>query len=460
MATKIKAIKCPQCGSEKHEQLDEKRYRCKSCGTEFYIDDDDININVNHHYEYQSQSSSSLNKLLSSGTKIGIVAMLAPVAIVFILFYSALTTDHSKSGFLGMSDDAISVRDDYKSVRLIVYNGRPCYFYILNRDFSLGYGDDNPKYVDGYYYGFRDVESGKILKERLLFSEKELKDHNFRVNFDQSPPLFFYQAHRYFSILNDKSIYEMDPKTLTYTDVSKTLFKGKEAMNVGISEVKYLDRDYGEGFIINNNLSATYYYFPATNRLYTEEAFKYARELTPNQLNGEIRDTTYLELQEENVSETSSKGGMLRLWKIHAKFHLGDPQDFGFYNWIQKTFTQERGERLVSATPLTSWFTGFGGKILYRDSNYIFITFRPTISEDASSVFQLHDAYGNTLWTQALNKFSEFKSVMLYNNKLWFCGALDSSEGRDILQIYGFDLKDGKYKIYNTLQEEYKIKAK
>lgn len=460
MATKIKAIKCPQCGSEKHEQLDEKRYRCKSCGTEFYIDDDDININVNHHYEYQSQSSSSLNKLLSSGTKIGIVAMLAPVAIVFILFYSALTTDHSKSGFLGMSDDAISVRDDYKSVRLIVYNGRPCYFYILNRDFSLGYGDDNPKYVDGYYYGFRDVESGKILKERLLFSEKELRDHNFRVNFDQSPPLFFYQAHRYFSILNDKSIYEMDPKTLTYTDVSKTLFKGKEAMNVGISEVKYLDRDYGEGFIINNNLSATYYYFPATNRLYTEEAFKYARELTPNQLNGEKRDTTYLELQEENVSETSSKGGMLRLWKIHAKFHLGDPQDFGFYNWIQKTFTQERGERLVSATPLTSWFTGFGGKILYRDSNYIFITFRPTISEDASSVFQLHDAYGNTLWTQALNKFSEFRSVMLYNNKLWFCGALDSSEGRDILQIYGFDLKDGKYKIYNTLQEEYKIKAK
>ena len=107
----------------------------------------------------------------------------------------------------------------------------------------------------------------------------------------------------------------MDPKTLTYTDVSKTLFKGKEAMNVGISEVKYLDRDYGEGFIINNNLSATYYYFPATNRLYTEEAFKYARELTPNQLNGEIRDTTYLELQEENVSEIPSWRPS-RLWLL------------------------------------------------------------------------------------------------------------------------------------------------
>ena len=43
MATRIKAVKCPQCGSEKHEQLDEKRYRCLNCGTEFFLDDDDIN---------------------------------------------------------------------------------------------------------------------------------------------------------------------------------------------------------------------------------------------------------------------------------------------------------------------------------------------------------------------------------------------------------------------------------
>ena len=29
MATKIKAIKCPQCGSEKHEQLDDKGTNAK-----------------------------------------------------------------------------------------------------------------------------------------------------------------------------------------------------------------------------------------------------------------------------------------------------------------------------------------------------------------------------------------------------------------------------------------------
>ena len=460
MATKIKAIKCPQCGSEKHEQLDDKRYKCKSCGTEFYIDDDDININVNHRYEYQSPNSSSLNSFLSNGIKIGIIALLAPIAIVVILFYSAMHSGSSSSpSFSGTTRDSVEIRDDYRLFLMSTYNGKPCYFYVLERDYSSNYGDENPKYVDGYYCGFRDATTGNVLKEQLLISEKDTRERNSMSPSDMVGR-YFHQARKWFFIISDKFIYELNPKTLTFKDVSKLLFKGKEVMNTGISSVNFINIDSGEGFEVHNNLSATYYYFPATNRLYTEEAFKYARELTPNQLNGEIRDTTYLELQEENVSETSSKGGMLRLWKIHAKFHLGDPQDFGFYNWIQKTFTQERGERLVSATPLTSWFTGFGGKILYRDSNYIFITFRPTISEDASSVFQLHDAYGNTLWTQALNKFSEFRSVMLYNNKLWFCGALDSSEGRDILQIYGFDLKDGKYKIYNTLQEEYKIKAK
>lgn len=52
MSTKIRPIKCPNCGSEKHLQLDEKRYRCKNCGTEYFLDDDDININVKHQFDY------------------------------------------------------------------------------------------------------------------------------------------------------------------------------------------------------------------------------------------------------------------------------------------------------------------------------------------------------------------------------------------------------------------------
>lgn len=68
MGTRIKPIKCPNCGSEKHTQKDDKCYLCQSCGTEFYIDDDDININVNHHFDYIPTS----NDTTEIGKKLGI----------------------------------------------------------------------------------------------------------------------------------------------------------------------------------------------------------------------------------------------------------------------------------------------------------------------------------------------------------------------------------------------------
>ena len=77
MGTRIKPIKCPNCGSEKHTQKDDKCYLCQSCGTEFYIDDDDININVNHHYEFQPSHIS--NTSLDNRVKIIFAAILAPL---------------------------------------------------------------------------------------------------------------------------------------------------------------------------------------------------------------------------------------------------------------------------------------------------------------------------------------------------------------------------------------------
>ena len=87
MATKIKAVKCPQCGSEKHEKIDEKRFRCKSCGTEFYIEDDDINININHRYQYEEKPTSPFSSYLNIGTKVGIAALLSPIIFILLIFF-------------------------------------------------------------------------------------------------------------------------------------------------------------------------------------------------------------------------------------------------------------------------------------------------------------------------------------------------------------------------------------
>ena len=40
MATEIKAIKCPQCGSSQKTEIRPRYYRCTSCQTEYFLDDD------------------------------------------------------------------------------------------------------------------------------------------------------------------------------------------------------------------------------------------------------------------------------------------------------------------------------------------------------------------------------------------------------------------------------------
>lgn len=461
MTTKIKAVKCPQCGSEKHEKIDEKRFRCKNCSTEFYIDDDDININVNHRYEYKATPSSPFEKYLNMGAKIGCIALVSPMVFIFIMIYIGLHLNNSTSNSItDITKDSIEVRDNYYCLSLIDYNGKPCLFYLTERDYSIGYGEENPKYINGTYLGFRDAISGQILTEQLLISEKDSRNRNISITTSIPEIRYFYQANRYFFIAAKRFVYEINAKTLTISNVSKSLFKGKDAMNTGISSIQFINEDYGEGFEVHNNLAETYFYFPATNRLYTEEAYNYARELSPKQLNGEVKDTVYLDLQQENMSNATSDGGRLRIWKINAKFHNGDPQDFSFYNWISKSYGQARGDRLVSAKPITNWFTGFNSKMLYRDKHYILITFRPTVSDDANSVFQLRDKNGNILWTQALDKFSSIGNAILCGNKFWIWGRRNHHDGYDENRVYSFNVKDGKYEGKTFILYKYNIKAK
>ena len=86
MSTKIKPIKCPNCGSEKHVQLDEKRYQCRNCGTEYFLDDDDITINVKHNFEYENFTQPKEEPRI---TMTNALRNLAVVLIVFLFLYAA-----------------------------------------------------------------------------------------------------------------------------------------------------------------------------------------------------------------------------------------------------------------------------------------------------------------------------------------------------------------------------------
>ena len=449
MATKLKAVKCPQCGSEKHEQIDEKRYKCLNCGTEFFLDDDDININVNHHYEFQS---SPFDTTLGTGVKLGAVALLIPLLVVFIFVFFLFRTGSSGDSSILTKEDSVSVRDSYIEVVPMVHNGKPCLFYVTDRDYTVRYGQDKSKYVDGYYFGFRDAVTGKVLAERLFMSEDDARNESVSSLTGIS---YLNQARHWYIIMGKRYVFQVDAKSLTVKDVSKSFFDGKQAMSTGISSISFIDKDYGEGFEVQNNLAQTYFYFPASNRLYSEDAFKFAKNLPPSELNGEVRDTIFQEIHKKDAG-SSGKGGLLRLWKVHAKYHLGDPQDFSFYSWMTNDYYSQN--RLVSATPVTEWFVGFDGGIVYQDALRVLIEYYPSMAPGVNSVFQLRNMDGNVVWTQVLKRFSEVSVGALCGNKIWFLGKRDRREGYDDIHAYSIDINTGHWEQGAQLRHEYSIK--
>ena len=154
-------------------------------------------------------------------------------------------------------------------------------------------------------------------------------------SFDELKLQHLPQADKWFCIVPEQFIYEVDPQTLTMSNVTNTIFAHKEAMSSGISSVDFISRtsnffDFSlegdEGLEISNNLAENYYYFPATDHLYTEEAYNYAKELPSSELKGEMRDSVLYILESKKSNASSSKESQNRLTRIQFTYHLGNPK--------------------------------------------------------------------------------------------------------------------------------------
>ena len=318
MSTKIRPIKCPNCGSEKHVQLGDKLYRCKSCGTEYFLDDDDITVHVKHHFDNGGFSSfnGSSNVSITSIAKVFAIIGVITFFLLFMIIYGLRSSSPSVS-----SRDSISVEDTYRAIVPVRYNGRVCFFYLTNRSFSNWYSDDETP-PTGYYYGFIDPDSGKVLADKLFISDDDARKIGMTA-FHMLEIQYLNQVKKWYITIPSQFILEIEPQTLTLKNVTKTIFAKKKAMSSGISSVNFISDTYedhastsgvGEGLKVVNNLAETYYYFPATDRLYTEDAYNYAKELPISELNGEVRDSVFYILERKDASENSSQTSQYKLW--------------------------------------------------------------------------------------------------------------------------------------------------
>lgn len=459
MSTKIRPIKCPNCGSEKHVQLGDKLYRCKSCGTEYFLDDDDITVHVKHHFDNGGFSSFNGNSNVSITSIAKVFAIIGVITffLLFMIIYGLSSSSPSVS-----SRDSISVEDTYRAIVPVRYNGRVCFFYLTNRSFSNWYSDDKTP-PTGYYYGFIAPDSGKVLADKLFISDDDARKIGMTA-FHMLEIQYLNQVKKWYITIPSQFILEIDPQTLTLKNVTKTIFAKKKAMSSGISSVNFISDTYedhastsgvGEGLKVVNNLAETYYYFPATDRLYTEDAYNYAKELPISELNGEVRDSVFYILERKDASENSSQTSQNKLWRIRFMYHLGDPQDAGYFLYGMEN---KRGDdRMISHNPITGWFTGFETLIDYQDAKYILIEYKTSISKDAPTVLQLRNTNGVVLWTHSLELPMKIRGIMRDNQKIWFRATKENNSGDDEDYIASLTLKEGYLKYEYKFATNHKV---
>ena len=456
MSIKIRPIKCPNCGSEKHDQLNEKLYRCKNCGTEYFLDDDDITVHVKHDFNYDGFTQPKREPKNSfSNTKRNFVV----IGIVFLFLIGAMFLwDGNNKGNNRLfssdlfSNDSISVVDQYNIILPMMHKGRVCFFYITERNINYKI-DDDKTLADGYYYGFVDAQTGKVLADKLLISDDESKSLEM-YSFDELKLQHLPQADKWFCIVPEQFIYEVDPQTLTMSNVTNTIFAHKEAMSSGISSVNFIFRindghanslEGGEGFEVSNNLAENYYYFPATDHLYTEEAYKYAQKLPASGLKGELRKDVMYELESKNSSESSNQKGQNIINRVQYTHYLGNPQYLndsrnGKYDFVYSDM------RVVDSQPITDWFTGFDTELIYQDSKYLCIEYKANISKNAPTILQLRNTNGGILWTRSLDCPIKIGGVLRDNQKIWFRATREHTDRYDDEYIISLTLKGGNIK--------------
>ena len=371
MAKQIKVIKCPQCGGNKPVAIDKDHYRCSKCDTEFILDSDDINVNVNHNYGQRQPQSSSSSKSILTFVIVFIVVIFSSIifGIGFIIMQFKKTNNRT----------TVSTQSTVKSN--IVFS---VLLDVDGQSFAFYLEDDNTFLSDnGYSAVFYDIVNEKKIKEQNgLLMKESIEDIECRK---------FISDSSCYLIINRKYIYKIESNTLV--DMYDEISSRKPALNSGYSKVFFMPEGYGEGFFLDTKLGKTFYYYPASDALYTENAMNHIMKGKFETLSSEATDIVYYLFKNKESKQSSN---VSELYEITYKFNNGGPE----YKLLNMSDIRDPNiHRIVSQKPITEEFICFSPKVLYYDKDYILITYKSTLAEDAVRNVRLLDTKGTVLWT-------------------------------------------------------------
>lgn len=408
MATDIKAIKCPQCGSTQNTQISPGFFKCSNCGTEYFLDNDTIVAGAARPSPPSSPPPAAGNKKAGCGFIIILAAILAFFGIVrLIVHYQSASVVSNVESSEAYQDSVEREHYSGSTISSIVFarpgdEAQPLLGVLSFRDYM------NNQAKNGLYLSFYDILKQKMLSAKQIDQEESPRSTSMRR----------FSNGEIYVLVNSKRILLLDRNKLDLEDVSTAIFRNQPKLQSGMATVDFTGESQGDGFRLLTNDGMTLIYYPLVDQLYTQNQFDDASDGFKSLLKNN-REKVYFDFTTQGIDFPDDK---LQLMKFRYKENVGGPVDRRYsFSWRRdygrsgiftdadpytKVLVSKEDKdafRIISFTDLTPGRLYFDPSVVLGDDQDLLITFKVNAAPDAATSLQSLDVNtGAVKWTLSL----------------------------------------------------------
>lgn len=402
MNMKIHAIKCPQCGSPEKEQIKEHYYQCKSCGTEYFIENNDV-----RHFHYH-ENVSNTEQETANPLQFNMILKWLGIAFVVILYaiYTVFKDSGRSTGNQPQPRQVVKNADNpFKWVQRTRYfmtrAGEPVALFlgtIRNKEAK------NTQAVFQFYQ-----------PKTNTFSERTILPEVFNEIFDLDFKIESFRTGEQYLIIEEKSAYLIDTESLTLNPLNEKFMQVQPELGKGIIKIEFGDR-FNNNFKVMLSNGKKWYYFPYSNLVMTyEEAFDYVYR-SKNKMIENAPEYTNLAFSSDSMRMFMKDDDKIRLVEYKQKTLDGYPYtEPSFHKSTeenQKEITRFLTPENQAIARITSWRDITPGRDYYfpklycHNENYAVISFNENALRDSNTHVQLLDLKkGDPIWTESDKDF-------------------------------------------------------
>ncbi|CEN50567.1 conserved hypothetical protein [Capnocytophaga canimorsus] len=416
---RIKPIKCPQCGSTQATETKTDYYRCNSCNSEFFIDNDDINIHHRHTYDTPQLSAKHLKALKFLGLGIA----------VFFLMMVVISLLPSKSIH---APAVVKENKSYWDIEQIIpttnKDGEPIAI-VVGSIVSGNHPNQTYKPTFGFFHAqtFKEIAAVPIDIEKVGDVSYKKMDEG-----------------KTYIIINKNRLFLLDEKTLSISEVTPQSI-GLAELEKGFAKVE-LVVVYENTLKITNNLGQEYYYYPKLNKAILYGNYKEIDQLIAQNPIAPQGVTQFIFTEKRVGFSEKMTDKFPELFKVKTQSQIGYPYRELMMRWNYNLSEQrveletyKKESRIISYENFTPERIYFKPKVLHYDDNEVLIHFKHDVAESSPYFFQVLD-------TQT----GEVKFTLQSNKEITYLNSSEVAKIKEGYLIGGYDAyilntKEGKF---------------